>query len=119
MLLQKCDATVTIVHSRTPADAMESAVREADIVIAAAGRTEMVRGHWLKPGAVVIDVGINAVEVSARTAPESRPSAPGSRSSADSSRASRPRARAHAGRVEEARVPARGRRVLRGGHQRG
>lgn len=63
MLLQKCDATVTVVHSQTPMDAMIRAVKEADIVVAAAGRTEMVKGHWLKRGATVIDVGINAVEV--------------------------------------------------------
>lgn len=57
MLLMQADATVTICHSRTVD--LPAQVREADIVIAAVGRAEMVRGDWLKPGAVVIDVGIN------------------------------------------------------------
>ena len=60
LLLQNEDATVTMVHSRTP-DA-EDVVRRADIVVAACGRAEMVKADWLKPGAVVIDVGINAVD---------------------------------------------------------
>lgn len=60
LLLQNADATVTMVHSRTPDAA--AVVRAADIVIAACGRAEMVRGDWIKPGAVVIDVGINAVD---------------------------------------------------------
>ncbi|HEX8840650.1 MAG TPA: bifunctional methylenetetrahydrofolate dehydrogenase/methenyltetrahydrofolate cyclohydrolase FolD [Sphingomicrobium sp.] len=50
-------ATVTIAHSRTRD--LPAAVRRADIVIAAVGRAEMVRGDWIKPGATVIDVGIN------------------------------------------------------------
>ena len=58
LLLQRRDATVTIVHSRTPNS--EEIVRRADIVIAACGRREMVKGSWIKPGAAVIDVGINA-----------------------------------------------------------
>ena len=62
LLLQREDATVTVVHSRTP-DA-ESICADADIIIAACGRAEMVKGDWIKPGAVVIDVGINAVDVS-------------------------------------------------------
>ncbi len=56
-LLTMADATVTLAHSRTrdlPAEC-----RRADIVIAGVGRPEMVRGDWLAPGAVVIDVGIN------------------------------------------------------------
>ena len=61
-LLQEADATVTVVHSRTPRDTMVDAMRSADIVIAAAGKPEMVRGDWIKPGATVIDVGINPVE---------------------------------------------------------
>jgi 5,10-methylene-tetrahydrofolate dehydrogenase/methenyl tetrahydrofolate cyclohydrolase len=61
MLLQNLDATVTVVHSKTPN--AEEIAREADIVIAACGKAEMVRGEWIKPGAVVIDVGINAVDV--------------------------------------------------------
>ncbi|WP_153555561.1 bifunctional methylenetetrahydrofolate dehydrogenase/methenyltetrahydrofolate cyclohydrolase FolD [Roseimaritima sediminicola] len=54
------NATVTLAHSRT-ADLAE-VVRSGDIVIAAVGRPEMIRGEWLKPGAVVVDVGINRVE---------------------------------------------------------
>ena len=61
-LLQRRDATVTVVHSRTPDGA--AICREADIVIAACGRAGMLTGDWIKPGAVVIDVGINAVPVS-------------------------------------------------------
>ena len=57
MLLQKRDATVTICHSRTR-DLAEH-LRNADIVIAAIGRPEMITGDMLKPGAAVIDVGIN------------------------------------------------------------
>ena len=56
-LLLNADATVTIAHSRT-VDLPERC-READIVIAAVGRPELVRGDWIKPGATVIDVGIN------------------------------------------------------------
>jgi methylenetetrahydrofolate dehydrogenase (NADP+)/methenyltetrahydrofolate cyclohydrolase len=52
-------ATVTIAHSRTRN--LAEVVRRADIVVAAVGRAEMVRGDWIKPGAVVIDVGINRV----------------------------------------------------------
>jgi methylenetetrahydrofolate dehydrogenase (NADP+)/methenyltetrahydrofolate cyclohydrolase len=54
------DATVTVCHSRTPDIAAET--RQADIVIAAVGKPGMVTGDMLKPGAVVIDVGINRVE---------------------------------------------------------
>ena len=52
-------ATVTIAHSRTRD--LPATVRRADIVIAAVGRPEMVRGDWIKPGAMVIDVGINRI----------------------------------------------------------
>lgn len=51
------NATVTICHSRTRD--LANVVRRADIVVAAIGRAEMVRGDWIKPGATVIDVGIN------------------------------------------------------------
>lgn len=61
LLLQNADATVTIVHSRTP-DA-QRICSEADIVVAACGKTEMVKRDWIKPGAAVIDVGINSVDV--------------------------------------------------------
>ena len=54
------NATVTICHSQTPD--LPHFIRQADILIAAIGRAEMVRGHMLKPGAIVIDVGINRVE---------------------------------------------------------
>ncbi len=56
-LLLDANATVTIAHSRT-AD-LPDVVRRADIVVAAVGRAQMVKAEWLKPGAVVIDVGIN------------------------------------------------------------
>eukprot|EP00435_Cladocopium_sp_Y103_P060985 s320_g22.t1 len=59
-ILQSMDATVTVCHSRTKD--MLSYLRNADIVIAALGKAEYVRGEWLKPGCVVIDVGINAVD---------------------------------------------------------
>ena len=59
MLLQK-HATVTIAHSRTVD--LPSLVAQADIVVAAVGRPEMIRGEWLKPGAVVLDAGYNKVE---------------------------------------------------------
>ena len=59
LLLQR-NATVTMTHSRTRD--LPGVVRNADIVIAAVGRANMVRGDWVKPGAVVIDVGINRVE---------------------------------------------------------
>jgi methylenetetrahydrofolate dehydrogenase (NADP+)/methenyltetrahydrofolate cyclohydrolase len=52
-------ATVTVAHSRTRD--LSAVVRRADIVVAAVGRPEMVRGDWIKPGATVIDVGINRV----------------------------------------------------------
>jgi methylenetetrahydrofolate dehydrogenase (NADP+)/methenyltetrahydrofolate cyclohydrolase len=55
LLAENC--TVTIAHSRT--QDLPDVVRRADIVVAAVGRAEMVTGDWLKPGAVVIDVGIN------------------------------------------------------------
>ncbi len=56
-LLTSADATVTACHSRTRD--LAGAVGRADVVVAAVGRAEMVRGAWIKPGAVVIDVGIN------------------------------------------------------------
>lgn len=59
LLLQE-DATVTIAHSRTRDLAAEC--RRADLVFAAVGRPEMVRGDWIRPGATVIDVGINRLD---------------------------------------------------------
>ena len=60
MLLLHRDATVTIVHSKTVDPA--SVVKEADIVVAAVGKAGIVKKEWLKPGCVVIDVGINSVD---------------------------------------------------------
>ena len=60
LLLLQQNCTVTICHSRT-AD-LEAEVRAADIVVAAVGVAELVRGSWIKPGAVVLDVGINRNE---------------------------------------------------------
>jgi len=57
LLLSNANATVTMCHSRTRDLADE--VRRADIVVAAVGRAELVRGDWIKPGAVVLDVGMN------------------------------------------------------------
>jgi len=57
LLLVGKNATVTVCHSRTRD--LPSVVRQADILIAAIGKMEMVRGDWIKPGAAVIDVGIN------------------------------------------------------------
>jgi len=59
LLLLGDHATVTIAHSRTRD--LPAVVRRADIVVAAVGRPEMIRGDWIKPGATVIDVGINRI----------------------------------------------------------
>lgn len=59
LLLIKENATVTVVHSKTKD--IPTVMRDADIIIAAIGRAEMVRGDWIKPGAAVIDVGINGI----------------------------------------------------------
>ena len=59
LLLIKENATVTVVHSKTKD--IPGVLRNADIIIAAIGRAEMVRGDWIKPGAAVIDVGINGI----------------------------------------------------------
>jgi methylenetetrahydrofolate dehydrogenase (NADP+)/methenyltetrahydrofolate cyclohydrolase len=56
-LLTNANATVTLCHSKTRD--LGAVVGRADLVVAAVGRKEMVRGAWIKPGAVVIDVGIN------------------------------------------------------------
>lgn len=60
LLLVRANATVTICHSRSKD--LPGICRSADVLVAAVGRAEMVRGDWVKPGAVVIDVGINRVE---------------------------------------------------------
>jgi methylenetetrahydrofolate dehydrogenase (NADP+)/methenyltetrahydrofolate cyclohydrolase len=59
LLLENC--TVTLVHSRSRD--IPAILRRADILVAAVGRPQFVRGDWLKPGVVIIDVGINRVEV--------------------------------------------------------
>ena len=61
LALQGEDATVTVVHSKTK-DAREICA-EADILIAAIGKAEMVKADWVKPGAAVIDVGTNPIPV--------------------------------------------------------
>ncbi len=64
-LLLKESCTVTIAHSRT--QDLPAVCREADILVAAVGRPEMVPGDWVKPGATVIDVGINRIERDGKT----------------------------------------------------
>ncbi len=64
-LLIKESCTVTVAHSKTRD--LPGECRRADIVIAAVGRSEMVRGDWIKPGATVIDVGINRIERDGKT----------------------------------------------------
>jgi methylenetetrahydrofolate dehydrogenase (NADP+)/methenyltetrahydrofolate cyclohydrolase len=59
-LLLNDSCTVTIAHSRTRD--LQSVCRRADILVAAVGRPEMIPGEWVKPGATVIDVGINRIE---------------------------------------------------------
>lgn len=59
LLFQNANCTVTMAHSRTRN--LPALCRRADILVAAAGRREMVRGDWIKPGATVIDVGINRI----------------------------------------------------------
>jgi methylenetetrahydrofolate dehydrogenase (NADP+)/methenyltetrahydrofolate cyclohydrolase len=58
-LLLQADCTVTIAHSRTRD--LPAVTRQGDVLVAAVGRAEMVRGDWIKPGAVVIDVGMNRI----------------------------------------------------------
>lgn len=60
LMLMKANATVTVCHSRTRD--LPAVVRQADVVIAAIGRPEYVKADWLKPGAIVIDVGTNRVD---------------------------------------------------------
>ncbi len=60
LVSKKSNATVTIAHSRSKD--LPAICRRADILVAAVGRPEMVRADWVKPGAVVIDVGINRIE---------------------------------------------------------
>jgi methylenetetrahydrofolate dehydrogenase (NADP+)/methenyltetrahydrofolate cyclohydrolase len=60
LMLLRANSTVTIAHSRTVH--LPELCREADILVAAVGRAEMVRGDWIKPGAVVVDAGYNKLE---------------------------------------------------------
>lgn len=60
LLIAGC--TVTSCHKFTPADVLENHVRQADILVVAVGKPAMIPGEWIKPGAVVIDVGINRLE---------------------------------------------------------
>jgi methylenetetrahydrofolate dehydrogenase (NADP+)/methenyltetrahydrofolate cyclohydrolase len=60
LLLVRENATVTICHSRSRD--LPAIIRQADVLVAAVGRPEMVRGDWIKPGAVVIDVGVNRID---------------------------------------------------------
>jgi methylenetetrahydrofolate dehydrogenase (NADP+)/methenyltetrahydrofolate cyclohydrolase len=69
-LLLQANATVTVAHSRT--GDLPALVRTADIVVAAVGRPNMVTGDWIKPGAVLIDVGINRIDVSENGETKSR-----------------------------------------------
>lgn len=63
-LLLRENCTVTMAHSRTKN--LADVVRQADIVVAAVGRAEMIKGDWIKPGATVIDVGINRIDAPER-----------------------------------------------------
>lgn len=60
MLLLQENCTVTVVHSRTRD--LPELCRQADILVAAVGRPEMIKGDWIKPGATIVDVGINRIE---------------------------------------------------------
>jgi len=64
LVSKKCNATVTIAHSRSVD--LPAICRGADLLFAAVGRPEMIKGDWVKPGAVVIDVGINRIADSGR-----------------------------------------------------
>ena len=60
LLIAGC--TVTSCHKFTPAEVLEAAMRDADILVVAVGRPGLIPGEWVKPGAVVIDVGINRLD---------------------------------------------------------
>ena len=60
MLLEQANCTVTLCHSRTRD--LKAHLARADLVVAAVGRPEFVRGEWIRDGAVVVDVGINRLE---------------------------------------------------------
>jgi methylenetetrahydrofolate dehydrogenase (NADP+) / methenyltetrahydrofolate cyclohydrolase len=60
LLIAGC--TVTSCHKFTPKDVLEMQIRQADILVVAVGKPAMIPGEWIKPGAVVIDVGINRMD---------------------------------------------------------
>jgi len=62
LLLNNLNAFCRVAFSLTPSTLLEKYVREADVVVAACGVPHLVRSAWIKPGAVVVDVGINFVE---------------------------------------------------------
>src|SRR5262245_29984881 len=64
LLLQE-NATVTVAHSKT--EDLPDVCKRADVLFAAIGRPETIRGHWVKPGAIVIDVGINRITADGKT----------------------------------------------------
>jgi 5,10-methylene-tetrahydrofolate dehydrogenase/methenyl tetrahydrofolate cyclohydrolase len=68
VLLLRSDATVTYCHSKTRD--LAEVVRAADIVVAAIGRPQFVRGDWIKPGAVVVDAGYNTGNIGGDAAPD-------------------------------------------------
>ena len=70
LLFLEKNATVTLAHSRT--QDLPDLVKTADIVVAAVGRPEMVRGDWIRPGALVLDVGINRIDAPERGAGKTR-----------------------------------------------
>jgi methylenetetrahydrofolate dehydrogenase (NADP+) / methenyltetrahydrofolate cyclohydrolase len=65
LLLIRANATVTICHSHSKD--LPGIIRSADVLVAAVGRPQMVRGDWVKPGAVIIDVGMNRIEDLSKT----------------------------------------------------
>ncbi len=65
MLLLNRHATVTVCHSRT--ERLQVVCHSADILVAAVGKAEMIQGNWIRPGAVVIDVGINRIDVAGKS----------------------------------------------------
>ena len=65
MLLLHANATITITHSRT--HDLEDVCRSADILVAAVGKPQLIKGEWIKPGATIIDVGINRVKQQGKT----------------------------------------------------
>lgn len=73
LLLLERNATVTMAHSRTAG--LSELIGQADIVVAAVGRPHMIRGEWIKPGAVVLDVGINRLPDGSLTGDVDYPSA--------------------------------------------